>query len=108
MDDVVGNVGEGKFQAAMKAQRLGEDEGAIQIVGDEITGEVTAVESDVVIGNQKGIEPRQKCPIEGIDAADDEEEDKFPGEKMMSNLMYEMHAAGLNYQIGRASCRERV
>ena len=45
---------------------------------------------------EKGVEPRQKCPVEGIDAANDEEEEKFPGEKMMSDMVDEMHAAGLH------------
>lgn len=72
MDDVVGDVGKGKFQAAMKAQRLGKDEAAIQIVGNEIAGEIAAVESQIMVGDQKGVEPRKKRPVEGIDAADDE------------------------------------
>lgn len=44
MDDVVGDVGKGEFQAALKAQRRGKDEAAIQIVGNEIAGEIAAIE----------------------------------------------------------------
>ncbi len=43
-------------------------------------------------GDQKGVEPRKKRPVEGIDAADDEKEEKFSGVKMMSDLMDEIHA----------------
>lgn len=85
MDDVVGDVGKGEFQAALKAQRRGKDEAAIQIVGNEIAGEIAAVESQIMVGDQKGVEPRKKGSIEGIDAADDEKEEKFSGEKMMSD-----------------------
>lgn len=74
MDDVIGDVGEGEFQASLKAQRRRKDEGTIQVIGDEITGEVTAVEGEVVIGDQKRIQPRKKRPIERIDAADDEKQ----------------------------------
>ena len=74
LDDVVRNIGYGKFHIAGKAHGGMKDDDAVEPVGNEIAGYIAAVEGDVAVGNQEGIEPGEKGSVEGVDAADNEEQ----------------------------------
>jgi hypothetical protein len=45
-----------------------------------------------VIGDQKRIQPRKKSAVERIDAADDEKQQKFSGEEMITDTIEDPHS----------------
>lgn len=45
-----------------------------------------------MIGDQKRIQPRKKSAVERIDAADDEKQQKFPGEEMITDTIEDPHS----------------
>lgn len=94
LDDVVRNVGYGKFHIAGQLHGGMEDDDAIQPVSNEIAGYIATVEGNVVVGNQKGIEPGQQGTIEGVDATDNEKQQKFPGKKVMTDFFDDMQTEG--------------
>ena len=57
LDDVVRDIGYGKFYISGQMHRSMENDDAVEPVSDEITAYVAAVEGDVAVGNHEGIEP---------------------------------------------------
>lgn len=95
LNDVVRNVGYEKFDIAGPLHGCMKNNDAVEPVGDEIAGDITAVKGDVAVGNHKGVEPGKKGSVEGIDTADNEKEQKFPGKKVMLELFDDLQAADL-------------
>lgn len=99
LDDIVWNIGYGKFHIAGELHGSMKDDDAVEPVGDEIAGYVAAVEGYVAVGNQEGIEPGEKGSIEGVDAADNEKQQEFTGEEMVPDLFDDMQAEGSFHMI---------
>ena len=91
LDDVVGNVGDEKFYIAVQGQCFMEDEAAVHPVGDKVACDVADVEVQVVVGAEKAAQPGDKGAVEGVDAAYDQEQEKFPGEKVMLCFFNDVH-----------------
>ena len=64
-----------------------ENNAAVHPIGNKITGDIAQVESQVIVGDEKRIKPGQQCAVKGIYAANDQEEKKGPGKKMMTDLI---------------------
>ena len=47
------------------------DKAAVHPIGTEVGKDVADVEVQIVVGTEKGTEPRKKCTIKGVDTADD-------------------------------------
>lgn len=77
LDYVVRNIGQGKFNQSVPAERFMENKGTVQPVGDEIAGNIAKVEGYVVVGNDKSIQPGEKSSVEGVYATDNEKEKEF-------------------------------
>ena len=75
----------------MERQRFRENEGAVQPVSNCVRGDVSEVEREVRVRNGESVQPREECAVQCIDAADDEEQQKFPREKMAAKLSQGMH-----------------
>ena len=62
-----------------------------QPIGDGAGCDIAAVEGEVAIDHEEGIEPREQRAVEGVDAADDEEDQELPREEMMLELVGQGH-----------------
>ena len=59
------------------------DEAAVHPVGDKVACDVADVEVQVVVGAEKAAQPGDKGAVEGVNAANYQEQKKFPGEKVL-------------------------
>ena len=91
LDDVVRDIRYGEADEPVPRQRFREHEGAVQPVGDDIGRDVTEVEGEVRVPHGETVEPRKDGAVQRIDAADDEEQQKFPREKMAAKLSQGKH-----------------
>ena len=67
------------------------DEAAVHPVGDKVACDVADVEVQVVVGAEKAAQPGDKGAVEGVDAAYDQEQKKFLGEKVMLCFFNDVH-----------------
>lgn len=85
LDEIIWNIGNREFDITLQGKRIVEDDAAVHPVGDEIAQDIADVEGEVAV-HSMGKDPGQKAAVKGIDAADDQEKQKFPGEEMMFDL----------------------
>lgn len=83
LDQVVGYIGDRKFNKFMPGEPFLEDNQAVQDIGNDITGYIAQVESQVLVFQGQTIEIGKQRAIEGVYDTDDEEKQKFTGEEMV-------------------------
>lgn len=64
-----------------------ENESTVQPVSNEIAGNIAKVKGNVVVGNDKSVQPGEKSPVEGVYAADNKKKKKFFCPKVMLQIV---------------------
>ena len=85
LDEIIRKIGDREFDITLQGKRIVENDAAVHPVSDEIAQDIADVEGEVAV-HSMGKDPGQKAAVKGIDAADEQEKQEFPGEEMMFDL----------------------
>ena len=81
-----------------------EDNHAVHPIGHNVGKDIADIEVKIAVGAEIGYEPGDKGAVEGVDAAYNEKEKKFLGEKVMLCLFYDIHNASIISKISYFYC----
>ena len=107
LDDIVRDIRYGKADEPVPRQRLREHEGAVQPVGDGVGRDIAEIERDIRVRHGEPVQPCEERAVQGVYAADDEEQQKFPREKMAADFLQDSHGKTPSV-FGRVYYRRRV